>query len=80
MTCGMNMDEVREQMQADGWRTIGIDEQAFLRAGNSGYNREYVQFETEGTTITEWYWCNWPEGDFVKGVVFYPDLFFICQS
>lgn len=64
MTCGMNMDEVREQMQADGWRTIGIDEQAFLRAGNSGYNREYVQFETEGTTITEWYWCNWPEGDF----------------
>ena len=63
-TCGMNIDEVRETMSADGWDVIGLYENAFLRDTASGYDREYVQFETDGTTITRWYWCNWPEGDF----------------
>lgn len=63
-TCGMNIDEVRETMRADGWDVIGLYENAFLRYTASGYDREYVQFETDGTTITRWYWCNWPEGDF----------------
>lgn len=63
-TCGMNIDEVRETMSADGWDVIGLYENAFLRYTASGYDREYVQFETDGTTITRWYWCNWPEGDF----------------
>lgn len=63
-TCGMNIDEVREKMRADGWDVIGLYEKAFLRYTASGYDREYVQFETDGTTITRWYWCNWPEGDF----------------
>lgn len=63
-TCGMNIDEVREKMRADGWDVIGLYENAFLRYTASGYDREYVQFETDGTTITRWYWCNWPEGDF----------------
>ena len=63
-TCGMNIDEVRETMRADGWDVIGLYENAFLRDTASGYDREYVQFETDGTTITRWYWCNWPEGDF----------------
>lgn len=64
VTCGMNIDEVREKMRADGWDVIGLYENAFLRYTASGYDREYVQFETDGTTITRWYWCNWPEGDF----------------
>lgn len=63
-TCGMNIDEVRETMSADGWDVIGLYENAFLRDTASGYDREYVQFETDGTIITRWYWCNWPEGDF----------------
>ena len=53
-----------EAMRADGWDVIGLYENAFLRYTASGYDREYVQFETDGTTITRWYWCNWPEGDF----------------
>ena len=53
-----------EAMRADGWDVIGLYEKAFLRYTASGYDREYVQFETDGTTITRWYWCNWPEGDF----------------
>lgn len=64
VTCGMNIDEVREKMRAEGWDVIGLYENAFLRDTASGYDREYVQFETDGTTITRWYWCNWPEGDF----------------
>lgn len=64
VTCGMKIDEVREKMRADGWDVIGLYEKAFLRYTASGYDREYVQFETDGTTITRWYWCNWPEGDF----------------
>ena len=64
VTCGMKIDEVRETMRADGWDVIGLYEKAFLRYTASGYDREYVQFETDGTTITRWYWCNWPEGDF----------------
>ena len=63
VACGMNMDEVRENMQADGWKVLGAHQNAFLLDENSGYDREYVQFETDGTTITQWYWCNWPEGD-----------------
>ncbi len=63
-TCGMNIDEVREKMRADGWDVIGLNQKAFLRDTGSGYDREYVQFEIDGTTITQWYWCNWPEGDF----------------
>lgn len=64
VTCGMKIDEVREKMRADGWDVIGLYEKAFLRYTASGYDQEYVQFETDGTTITRWYWCNWPEGDF----------------
>lgn len=63
VTCGMELDEVRSTLRDDGWSVHGLDQNVFLRAGNSGYNREYLQFETNGTTITEWYWCNWPEGD-----------------
>lgn len=63
VTCGMNMDEVRSAMISDGWRPIGIYQQAFLREDATGYNREYIQFETDGTEIVQWSWCNWPEGD-----------------
>lgn len=64
ISCGMDMEEARSRMASENWSVIGTRQQAFLKEDATGYNREYVQFETDGTKIVSWYWCNWPEGDF----------------
>lgn len=63
IACGMDIGEARSRMISDNWRVIGNGQRAFLKEDATGYNREYVQFETDGTEIVRWYWCNWPEGD-----------------
>ena len=65
--CGQAYKEAKNIMEGKDWHIVGNDlkhPEAFYMSTDHGQYMLQFTVDEATDTLSGWYWCNWPEGDF----------------